>query len=94
MSLNDYQNMSHEECVELAQSIMSILDGWGLNGKQLIFILALPKGIPTRALRRYREGTLLFQKMRLCLNGLSTSLVLLKHYAQPIHITPQWGRCG
>ena len=57
MSASDYQNMSHDECVELAQSIMAILDGWGLNGKQLTFILALPKGIPTRALRRYREDT-------------------------------------
>lgn len=57
MSSTDYQNMSHEECVSLAQSIMGILDSWGLTAKQLSFILDLPKGTPTRALRRYREDT-------------------------------------
>lgn len=57
MSSSNFQNMSHEECVSLARSIMAILDDWGLNAKQLAFILDLPKGIPTRALRRYRENT-------------------------------------
>lgn len=57
MSETRYLNMNHEECVSLARSIMAILDGWGLNGKQLAFILDLPKGTPTRALRRYRENT-------------------------------------
>lgn len=57
MSVGDYQDMNHEECVELARSIMAILDSWGLSGKQLAFILDLPKGTPTRALRRYRENT-------------------------------------
>jgi len=52
-----YQNMNHEECASLARSIMAILDDWGLNAKQLSFILDLPKGTPTRALRRYREDT-------------------------------------
>ncbi|MGD8783454.1 MAG: DUF2384 domain-containing protein [Thioalkalispiraceae bacterium] len=57
MASATYQNMDHEECVSLARSIMSILDSWGLNGKQLAFILDLPKGTPLRALRRYRENT-------------------------------------
>lgn len=57
MTSAKYQNMDHDECVELAGSIMAILDSWGLNAKQLAFILALPKGTPTRALRKYRDGT-------------------------------------
>ena len=57
MLADSYKEMSHEECVELARSIMVILDGWGLNAKQLSELLALPKGTPTRALRRYREDT-------------------------------------
>jgi len=52
-----YKKMSHDECVELARSIMKILDSWGLNAKQLAGLLALPNGTPTRALRRYREDT-------------------------------------
>jgi len=57
MTSAKYQNMDHEECASLAGSIMAILDSWGLDAKQLAFILALPKGTPTRALRKYRDGT-------------------------------------
>ena len=57
MLSESYKTMSHEECAELARSIMVILDGWGLNAKQLASLLALPDGTPTRALRRYREDT-------------------------------------
>jgi len=57
MLSESYKNMSHEECAELARSIMAILDDWGLNAKQLACLLALPAGTPTRALRRYREDT-------------------------------------
>ena len=57
MSAMHYQNMSYEECVSLTRSIMAILDEWGLSAKQLAFILDLPKGTPTRALRRYRDNT-------------------------------------
>ncbi len=57
MPVSNYQDMNHEECAALARSIMAILDSWGLRGKQLAFILDLPKGTPTRALRRYREDT-------------------------------------
>ncbi|VAW99090.1 hypothetical protein MNBD_GAMMA21-2858 [hydrothermal vent metagenome] len=57
MLSESYKKMSHDECVELARSIMAILDSWGLNAKQLAGLLALPSGTPTRALRRYRENT-------------------------------------
>lgn len=49
--------MTNEECVMLTRMIMSILDSWGLNGQAQMSVLNLPKGIPVRALRRYRENT-------------------------------------
>ena len=52
-----FQNMNHDECVSLARNIMAILDGWGLNGAAIMDVLAIPKGVPVRALRRYRENT-------------------------------------
>lgn len=52
-----FKNMDHDECVSLARMIMGILDGWGLNGDAIMSVLALPKGVPLRALRRYRENT-------------------------------------
>jgi hypothetical protein len=52
-----FKNMSHDECVSLTRTIMSILDGWGLNGAAIMDVLAIPQGVPVRALRRYRENT-------------------------------------
>lgn len=57
MLAETYKTMTHDECAQLARSIMAILDEWGLSAKQLAELLALPKGTPTRALRRYREDT-------------------------------------
>ena len=51
------QDIQLENRLELTKTIMSILDGWGLNAKQLVSLLGLPKGTPTRALRRYRDDT-------------------------------------
>lgn len=49
--------MTQDECLDLTRAIMSILDGWGLNGEAQLAVLNLPKGTPLRALRRYRENT-------------------------------------
>ncbi|MBI3561049.1 MAG: DUF2384 domain-containing protein [Gammaproteobacteria bacterium] len=57
MSAKAFKNMEHDECVTLTRMIMSILDSWGLNGQAQMSLLDLPKGIPVRALRRYREDT-------------------------------------
>ncbi len=57
MTDKTFQTMTNEECVMLTRMIMSILDSWGLNGQAQMSILNLPKGIPVRALRRYRENT-------------------------------------
>lgn len=51
------QDTQLESRQELTKNIMSILDGWGLNARQLVLLLGLPAGTPTRALRRYRDGT-------------------------------------
>ena len=52
-----FSNMSHDECVSLTRSIMTILDGWGLSGQHIMEVLNLPSGTPLRVLRRYRENT-------------------------------------
>jgi hypothetical protein len=52
-----FQNMSHDECIDLTRSIMAILDSWGLNGQSIMEVLSLPQGTPLRVLRRYRENT-------------------------------------
>lgn len=57
MSTQKYHNMDHQEHVCLTNSIMAILDGWGLNGKQLASVLDLPNGTPLRNLRKYRDST-------------------------------------
>jgi hypothetical protein len=57
MSGSSFNEMTHEECVTLTRMIMSILDSWGLNGQAQLSVLNIPKGVPVRALRRYRENT-------------------------------------
>lgn len=49
--------MSQDDQLALTQAIMTILDNWGLTADSTIKILNLPKGTPTRALRKYREHT-------------------------------------
>ena len=46
-----FKNMDHDECVSLTRTIMAILDGWGLNGAAIMHVLAIPQGVPVRALR-------------------------------------------
>ena len=49
--------MSHEDRIAMARAIIAILDSWGLSDSQQVAVLALPKGTPVRAVRRYRENT-------------------------------------
>lgn len=51
------QDTRLENRLALTKTMMSILDGWGLNARQLASLLALPEGTPTRVLRRYRDDT-------------------------------------
>ncbi|UCE88464.1 MAG: DUF2384 domain-containing protein [Pseudomonadota bacterium] len=50
-------NSGYEDRVALTRAIMHILDGWGLDAAEQMAILSLPKGTPSRALRRYRDNT-------------------------------------
>lgn len=51
------ESMNHEERVELTRAIIQILDSWGLADSDQVLVLGLPKGTPTRAVRRYRKDT-------------------------------------
>ncbi len=51
------QSISHEDRVALTRAIMYLLDSWDLSAREQLVVLNLPKGTPTRALRRYRDDT-------------------------------------
>lgn len=55
--MHSMSEMSLEDQLALTQAIMAILDGWGLSVEAQMLILDLPKGTPTRTLRKYREHT-------------------------------------
>jgi hypothetical protein len=57
MQAKQFNEMSESDCADLTRAIMAILDSWGLNGQAQMAVLNIPKGVPVRALRRYREGT-------------------------------------
>ncbi len=43
--------------IHLSQAIVWMLDDWGLDGQQIIELLALPENTRTRHLQRYRMGS-------------------------------------
>ncbi len=47
---------THQQQQEISKHIIRVLDEWGLDGKQIIEILALPNKIKPRHLERFREG--------------------------------------
>lgn len=49
--------MSPEERVALTQTIMGVLDEWGLQTDHILAVLGLPDKTPKRNVRKYREGT-------------------------------------
>ncbi len=42
--------------VIITQMTMQLMDDWGLDGKQIIQLLALPKSTRTRHLEKFRQG--------------------------------------
>lgn len=42
--------------IDIARNIMRLLDDWGLEGKQIVSILALPGNIRIRHLDKFRHG--------------------------------------
>ena len=49
--------LSADERLELGRMAINTLDEWGLKASDQASILALPKGTPTRMLRRYVDDT-------------------------------------
>ena len=55
--MNRMSDMSNEDQLALTQAVMGILDGWDLSAEAQLLILNLPKGTPSRTLRKFREHT-------------------------------------
>lgn len=49
--------ISEEERMVLTRSIMQMLDGWGLESRDVLTVLDLPESIKARSLARYRDDT-------------------------------------
>jgi hypothetical protein len=49
--------LSASERLQLGRLVINTLDGWGLKASEQASVLALPKGTPTRMLRRYVDDT-------------------------------------
>lgn len=48
---------TEQQSIDIARNIMRLLDEWGLDGKQIVILLALPSNIRTRHLDKFRQGT-------------------------------------
>lgn len=48
---------STPSAADLAQTIMRVLDNWGIEPLQQAALLGMPDGTRARALNRYRQGT-------------------------------------
>lgn len=55
--MSSMSDMNKDDQLALTQAVMAILDGWGLSVEAQMLVLDLPKGTPTRALRKYRDHT-------------------------------------
>lgn len=51
------QSLTHDERVEIARTIITLLSEWGLEARDQIRLLALPPDTKPRQLRRYYENT-------------------------------------
>lgn len=49
--------LTEQERILLAQRLMSLLDGWSLNPKEILVVLDLPLSVKPRHLSRYRRET-------------------------------------
>ncbi len=55
--MSGMSSMKKEDQLALTQAVMAILDEWQLSAEAQMLILDLPKGTPSRALRKFREHT-------------------------------------
>ncbi|MDJ0738894.1 MAG: DUF2384 domain-containing protein [Gammaproteobacteria bacterium] len=45
---------------DITQAVMNLVDGWGLDVREIQGVLCLPDNVRTRALNKYREGSDVF----------------------------------
>jgi hypothetical protein len=50
-------DLTHSEQIQLANLTMALLDEWGVRDADKISLLALPRDVRPRALRRYQQNT-------------------------------------
>lgn len=50
------QNTSDDHSIELTRAVMHALDGWKLEGKHILSVMALPENIKVRHLTQYRNS--------------------------------------
>lgn len=55
--MSSMSDMNKEDQLSLTRAVMAILDNWGLSVDAQMQLLNLPKGTPTRTLRKYRDHT-------------------------------------
>lgn len=49
--------LTDEDRAELGRMVVNMLNDWGIRAADQINMLALPRGTPTRMLRRYQDDT-------------------------------------
>ena len=49
--------LTDEDRTELGRMVVNMLNDWGIRTSDQVNMLALPKGTPSRMLRRYRDDT-------------------------------------
>ena len=55
--MSSMSDMNKDDQLALTQAVMAILDDWGLSAEAQMLLLGLPKGTPSRILRKFREHT-------------------------------------
>jgi len=89
------QNMTHEDQVAATRVIINILDTWGAKDSEQVAILGLPKGTPSRAVRRYRQDTPLPDDdavMERVEHVVGIAEALRTTYPRNVHMGPRWMR--
>ena len=49
--------LTNEDRAELGRMVVNMLNDWGIRTSDQVNMLALPRGTPTRMLRRYQDDT-------------------------------------
>jgi len=86
-------SMTVPQRIELTQYIISVLESWGLNSKQIISLLDLPGKNNVRVLNRYRQGNELprCEQVNLRLDYILAIVDALRtSFPRNAHMAPHW----